>query len=107
MAEPRDHTWTPEQVAEFAGQFDWSSVDPIDARIARIEAAPAAPESAHVVEKVARAIGEADRGHGPSWFPCRCGWDAGFGVGWESRGLEHKRREMALAAVVALDEVTR
>jgi hypothetical protein len=74
---------------------DWTGYD---------DAAPDRPDTAAEVEEVeavARAIAEAQAAHDLSGFPCRCGWDAGFGRGWEERVNQHRLTEQARAALAA------
>jgi hypothetical protein len=54
------------------------------------------------VEKVARAIALAETEHSLYVFPCRCGWSAEMGRGWEKRGEDHRREALAVAAIEAL-----
>jgi len=77
------------------------------ARIAPFESAPTPPEvrEAAVLEEVARAISGTRDSHSGSGFPCRCGWIAGFGEGWEKR-LDHHRQLAAAAAAVAAYRAT-
>jgi hypothetical protein len=71
-----------------------------DAHLARWEAAEADPDG--TVERVARAIWEAEDAHSGSGFPCGCGWIAGFGEGWEDRLERHRSRAVAAAAIDAM-----
>jgi hypothetical protein len=73
------------------------------ARIAAFDAAeyPAEVAQAAVVEEVARAIADAQDAHGPFYFPCKCGWEAEFGAGWEDRGRQHRLTSVAVAAIAA------
>ena len=70
------------------------------AELARIEAAPACDEGA--VERVARAISATRDEHIGGGFPCRCGWVAGFGEGWEKRLDRHRQEAAARAALAAM-----
>ena len=71
-----------------------------EAARARWEAAEDAEEA--TVERVARAIAEAQDAHGHFGFPCRCGWLAEFGAGWEERVERHRLAAQARAAIDAI-----
>jgi hypothetical protein len=71
-----------------------------DAHLARWEAAEADPDG--TVERVARAIAESEDAHTAFGFPCRCGWMAEFGRGWEERVARHRLAAKAAAAIDAL-----
>jgi hypothetical protein len=56
---------------------------------------------AAIVEEVARAISGTRDAHNGSGFPCRCGWMAGFGEGWEKRLDRHRQLAAGVAAITA------
>jgi hypothetical protein len=69
-------------------------------KLAAIENADWAPEALR--ERVARAISETRDTHAGAGFPCRCGWEAGFGKGWEKRVDRHRRLAAADAAIAVI-----
>jgi hypothetical protein len=71
-----------------------------DAHLGRWEAAEADPDG--TLERVARAIAESEDAHTAFGFPCRCGWMAEFGRGWEERVDRHRLAAKAAAAIEAL-----
>ena len=70
------------------------------ARVAAIEAAPAAEEA--LIERMAAAIADTTAEHGGYSFPCRCGWLNTMGRGWEDRANHHRLTETATAALAVV-----
>ncbi len=70
------------------------------ARLDDFEARPAAEEAC--VERVAKALSAARDAHTGSGFPCLCGWEAGFGRGWEDRFAYHRLMAEADAVIAAM-----